>query len=70
MWILFLLLTRYSSMGGMAAAVTAPIAAFFLGRIDLALLFAGFALLVLWKHRANIVRLFRGTEPNVGGAKA
>jgi len=65
-WILALLATRFSSVGGMAAAVAAPVAAFFLGRIDLAILFAGFALLVLWKHRANIGRLLRGAEPRVG----
>ena len=65
-WILALLATRYSSVGGMAAAVAAPVAAFFLGRIDLAILFTGFALLVLWKHRANIGRLLRGAEPKVG----
>ena len=68
-WILALVLTRYSSVGGMAAAVSAPIAAFFLQRVDLAVLFLGFALLVLWKHRANLARLFRGAEPKVGGAK-
>ena len=28
--------------------------------------FLGFALLVLWKHRANIARLIAGTEPKVG----
>ena len=33
---------------------------------DLVMLFAGFALLVLWKHRANLGRLFRGAEPKVG----
>jgi acyl phosphate:glycerol-3-phosphate acyltransferase len=65
-WILALLLTRYSSVGGMAAAVAAPIAAFLTGRVDLVLLFAGMALLVLWKHRANIARLVAGTEPRVG----
>jgi glycerol-3-phosphate acyltransferase PlsY len=65
-WIGALLLTRYSSVGGMSCAVAAPIAAFALGRVDLAPLFAGFALLVLWKHRANIARLFAGTEPKVG----
>ena len=69
-WIAALLLTRFSSVGGMAAAVGAPIAAAFLGRVDLALLFAGFALLVLWKHRANIGRLTRGEEPRVGRAKS
>ena len=68
-WILMLLLTRYSSVGGMSAAVAAPVAAFFLQRVDLAILFAGFALLVLWKHRANIGRLAKGTEPKVGRAK-
>ena len=69
-WILALVLTRYSSVGGMAAAVAAPVAAFLLGRPDLALLFAGFALLVLWKHRANLARLFRGEEPKVGAPKS
>ena len=65
-WIVALLLTRFSSVGGMAAAVAAPAAAAALGRLDLAILFTGFALLVLWKHRANIGRLMSGTEPKVG----
>lgn len=68
-WILVLVLTRYSSVGGMAAAVAAPVAAFLLGEAGLALLFAGFALLVLWKHRANIGRLVRGEEPRVGRSR-
>ena len=68
-WILALLLTRYSSVGGMAAAVSAPIAAALFDRVDMAILFAGFALLILWKHRANLGRLFRGTEPKVGRAE-
>jgi acyl phosphate:glycerol-3-phosphate acyltransferase len=65
-WLLALAITRYSSVGGMVAAVSAPVAAWFAGRISLVLLFAGFALLVLWKHRANLGRLFQGTEPKVG----
>ncbi len=65
-WIVAFLVTRYSSVGSMAAAFAAPVAAFFLGRIDLVLLFAGFGLLVLWTHRANIGRLLRGAEPKVG----
>jgi len=65
-WIAMLALTRYSSVAGMSAAVAAPLAAGFFGRIDFAILFTGFALLVLWKHRANIGRLFAGTEPKVG----
>jgi glycerol-3-phosphate acyltransferase PlsY len=26
----------------------------------------GFAVLVLWKHRENIARLMKGTEPRIG----
>jgi glycerol-3-phosphate acyltransferase PlsY len=69
-WILTLLVTRYSSLGGMMAAIAAPVSTFLFGRIDLAILFVGFALLVLWKHRANIGRLGRGLEPKVGRSKA
>ncbi|MGZ8310573.1 MAG: glycerol-3-phosphate 1-O-acyltransferase PlsY [Allosphingosinicella sp.] len=65
-WILALLLTHYSSVGGMSAAVAAPVAAAALGGMEYMPLFAGFALLVLWKHRANIGRLLGGTEPKVG----
>ena len=67
-WIGTLLLTRYSSLGGLIAALVAPIAAALAGRFDLALLFLGFTLLVFWKHRENIARLAAGTEPRVGGA--
>ena len=68
-WILTLLATRYSSVGGMLAAIAAPVSAFCFGRVDLAILLIGFALLVLWKHRANIGRLARGEEPKVGRSK-
>jgi glycerol-3-phosphate acyltransferase PlsY len=46
-WILALLLTRYSSVSGMVGAIAAPVAAFLLQRVDLSILFAGLALLVL-----------------------
>ncbi|MEO7827350.1 MAG: glycerol-3-phosphate 1-O-acyltransferase PlsY [Allosphingosinicella sp.] len=65
-WIGALLLTRYSSLGGLAAALVTPIAAVAAERFDLALLFLGFTLLVFWKHRENIARLFAGTESRVG----
>src|SRR5688572_5027062 len=68
-WILAVLLTRFSSVGGMSAGVAAAIAAVMLDRIDLMLLFAGFALLILWTHRANIGRLIAGTEPKVGAGR-
>jgi len=69
-WLLVVLLTRYSSLSGILAALSGPVAAALFGRFDLALLFLGFAMLVLWKHRANIARLVAGTEPKIGEAAA
>jgi glycerol-3-phosphate acyltransferase PlsY len=68
-WIGFLLLIRYSSVAGMAAGLTAPVIAATLGRFDLALLFLGLGLLVLWKHRGNLDRLLSGTEPQIGASR-
>ena len=68
-WIATLALARYSSAAGITAALMAPVSAAALGRFDLALLFLGFGLLVTWKHRANIDRVFAGTEPRVGSRK-
>ena len=69
-WLLAAAATRYSSLGGMASAVSAPVSAAAFGRLDLTPLFLGFALLVLWKHRANIARLFKGSEPKIGRKSA
>jgi glycerol-3-phosphate acyltransferase PlsY len=66
-WIGTLAMTRYSSLGGLVAALAAPFAAALAGRFDLGLLFFGFTLLVFWKHRENIGRLLAGTESRVGG---
>jgi glycerol-3-phosphate acyltransferase PlsY len=68
-WILLLLTLRISSVAGMVAAVSAPIVAAIL-HSSLVPMLLGFAVLVLWKHRENILRLRRGTEPRIGRAKA
>jgi len=65
-WLALLLTLRISSVAGMAAAISAPISAAFLGARSLLPLLLGFALLVLWKHRENILRLRKGTEPRIG----
>ncbi|NJC33754.1 glycerol-3-phosphate acyltransferase PlsY [Sphingomonas jejuensis] len=65
-WIAALLLSRYSSVGGMSVAVIAPVALAAANRFDLATLFLGLGLLVLWKHRGNLARLVAGTEPKIG----
>ena len=68
-WIGLLLTLRISSVAGMAAALAMPVAMALLGRFDLALLFLGMALLVVWKHRENIGRLVAGTEPRIGRSR-
>ena len=68
-WLAALFGTRWSSVGGMAAAVSAPIAMWFMDRIDLVPVALALALIVLWRHRANIARLAKGAEPKIGAAK-
>jgi acyl phosphate:glycerol-3-phosphate acyltransferase len=69
-WLGMLALTRISSLAGMSAALSAPLAALAVGRAELAPVLAVLAALVLFLHRANIARLRAGTEPKVGGGKA
>ncbi|MGN6848545.1 MAG: glycerol-3-phosphate 1-O-acyltransferase PlsY [Sphingomicrobium sp.] len=64
-WIFLLLTIRISSVAGMTAAISAPVAAAILHSSYFPMLL-GFALLVLWKHRENILRLTKGTEPRIG----
>lgn len=68
-WIVLLLVVRISSVAGMAAALSAPIVAMILHSSLAPILFC-FALLVFWKHRENILRLRKGSEPRVGRARA
>ena len=65
-WLGLLALVRISSVAGMAAAVSAPVAAAVLGWFDIVPLLIALALIVVWNHRANIERLLDGTEPRVG----
>lgn len=69
-WVSALLLVRISSVAGMAAALSAPIAVALLGRRDLFPMLLLFALLILWRHHANIARLVAGKEPKIGERKA
>ena len=65
-WLLLLLATRISSIAGIAAAASAPVTAFILKDTALFPMLLGFALLIIWKHRENILRLRKGTEPRIG----
>jgi glycerol-3-phosphate acyltransferase PlsY len=65
-WLGLLATVRISSVAGMAAAISAPVSAALFSRFDIVFLLLGLCLLVLWKHRENIDRLLRGTEPRLG----
>ncbi len=65
-WLAGLAVTRTSSVGGMAAVLSAPIAAFRMDMVGEGVMLLALALMVIWKHRENIGRLIAGTEPRVG----
>ena len=65
-WLGTLAITRYSSLSGLLAAIAVPVAAAWWGNVEVAALFIALTLVVIWKHRDNIGRLFAGTEPRVG----
>jgi glycerol-3-phosphate acyltransferase PlsY len=67
-WLAGFAASRISSVGGMVSAASAPATAALIGRSDLALFFAAVALLVAFKHRANIARILAGTEPRAGAS--
>lgn len=65
-WLGVLFISRISSLGGMCAAVAAPVAALLLGHMPYVPVLGFLALLVVFLHRENIARLRAGTEPKVG----
>jgi len=69
-WLGATALSRISSVGGMSAAISAPLAAWLLGLAALLPAFAAMAALVLWRHRPNIARLLRGEEPRIGASRS
>ena len=65
-WLIMAVIFRYSSLSALIACVVAPVALWFLGRPDLAIMFAVLSAIVFVMHRANISRLLAGTETRIG----
>ena len=65
-WAAAALLTRYSSVAGMAAALAAPVAALALGQEVWAFILVPLALLLIVRHRDNLARLRDGCETKIG----
>jgi len=70
-WIIIALFLRYSSLAALVAAAFAPLAAVaLLGFDERAIAVLAMSALLVWRHKANIVRLLSGTEPRLGAKKA
>jgi glycerol-3-phosphate acyltransferase PlsY len=68
-WVGALVLVRVSSLAGLLAAVSAPVAAAYFGRYELVTMLVACTLIIFWKHRSNIENLMDGTEPRIGKSK-
>ncbi len=65
-WLLVAILSRYSSLSAIVAAIVTPIWLLTVGDYATALLAALLSVLLIFKHRANIHRLVAGEEPRIG----
>jgi len=73
-WVLVLLIWRMVSLASVIASVVVPAVCCYqaVGETGAEIFRAGFvtaiALLVIWKHRANLARIMKGEEPRMFGA--
>ncbi|EGP9127972.1 glycerol-3-phosphate 1-O-acyltransferase PlsY [Listeria monocytogenes] len=58
-------LSKYVSLSSMIGALAALILSLFMGDWILIILVACIALFVIWRHRANIIRIRNGEEPKI-----
>ena len=68
-WLVVAILSRYSSLSAIAAAVLTPFYAFFLTEPIYCIFYTALAVLVLYRHRANIARLLKGEESKISFKK-
>ncbi|WP_300036752.1 glycerol-3-phosphate 1-O-acyltransferase PlsY [uncultured Roseobacter sp.] len=65
-WLIGAFSVRISSVGALVSAASAPALMAFLDTGDAIGLAVLLAVLIFWRHRANIARLRAGTEPRIG----
>ena len=65
-WLAMAKVTRISSASALTACFAAPLIAWLAGDSQLAIFALALALLIAWRHQANIRRLLAGTEPRIG----
>jgi glycerol-3-phosphate acyltransferase PlsY len=66
-WLVVAVVLKISSVSALAAAVVAPLFAFWLfGNSPLAWVFVPITLLLFWRHKSNIEKLLAGSERTIG----
>lgn len=68
-WLIVAIITRYSSLSAITAAILTPFYAFFLTEPIYCIFYTAIALLVLYRHRSNIKRLLKGEESKISFKK-
>ena len=69
-WLAVAAISRYSSLGAIVAALFAPVATwFFLGIGPVFAAVAAMSVILIVRHKANIVKLARGEESRIGAKK-
>ena len=68
-WLVVAVISRYSSLSAITAAVLTPFYAFFLTEPIYCIFYTAIALLVLYRHHANIARLLKGEESKISFKK-
>ena len=70
-WVIMVVVSRYSSLGALTASVFAPLFTFYLFGLT-PYFYAALAMcaILIWRHKDNIAKLKNGTESRVGAKKA
>ena len=68
-WLIVAFISRYSSLSAITAAILTPLYAFFLTEPIYCVFYTGIAILVLYRHHANIARLLKGEESKISFKK-
>jgi len=68
-WLVVAIISRYSSLSAITAAILTPFYAFFLTEPIYSIFYTAIALLVLYRHHANIFRLIKGEESKISFKK-
>ena len=69
-WLLMAVVFRYSSLSALVASMAAPVYAMVFGlQPQLVLASAIMSLLLIWRHKSNIINLMSGKESKIGKRK-